>query len=731
MKGKCRTFLRIPKFVVSLVVCSFLVINLYAQQTKSIAGKIYTQEQGKWFTEYAGKRFEINSRVITVKFKAGITAASKRGFYSRESFTEVRSNALGYIDLQVPEGTNPLDYIQKLQRENLIESAEVNTIGEYVATANDPNFANQWHLVGTSVAGAAQSAWDLTTGSKNIIIGVLDSGTDIGHEDLIGNIWINTAEDIDGDQSIVSANPDHLDNDDKNLVDDGGNGFVDDLCGWDFFNNNNNVRGPFFHGTHVAGIIGAMTNNGAGVSGVAGGFNGTKGCQIMALGVGDSAPDGSILDDAIIYAADNRAHIITLSLTVAPSTAIDAAIDYAYNQKGVFIDCAAGNSGGAVSYPATNTNVVAVSSTDMADVISAFSNRGPEIELAAPGEQIWSTQLNNTYGQSQGTSFSAPQVAGVAGLLLSCDPSLTNNQVRSILHSNSVDLGAPGKDDLYGFGRIDALAALQAIGCGQVTSKERFEYAAKIICGIQKDPKSMRLARGFYATAINIHNPNDFEVKFFKKLSLTYPPEGQKPGRIIPISEDTLKPDEALEVDCDDIQKRLFPNGFPTPYIKGFIVVQTPAKLDVTAVYTTATLTKNGRVKDHSSIDVEQILGKKINGDKPDLVVRDIDLNSLKVDCPGGGGTCVTTVTFTIANVGSGDAGAFNVRVVLDPVQSVVVNVAVSGLNAGETKIMTITSPPGGNCFDPDCTTCIKVDSGNAVDESDETNNDRCETTIG
>jgi hypothetical protein len=113
-----------------------------------------------------------------------------------------------------------------------------------------------------------------------------------------------------------------------------------------------------------------------------------------------------------------------------------------------------------------------------------------------------------------------------------------------------------------------------------------YKYAAKIVCGIQEDPNDMRIARGFYATAINIHNPNDEPVAFLKSLSLTYPPPKQRPGKVIPIAEDKLGADQALEVDCIDIRQRLFPNGFPRPYIKGFVTLVSPMSLDVTAVYT-------------------------------------------------------------------------------------------------------------------------------------------------
>jgi serine protease len=443
--------------------------ELAAQETMEVAGRVYRQQDNKWFVEAQGKRYELNPRVVTVKFKRRVEAAAQRDLFAEEKLSPLRSNRLGYIDLEVPEGANVLEYVKRLAAKPNVESAEVNTLGVYwpVMTPNDPRFPDQWHLPKTNVApNPSASAWDLTTGSPGIIVAVLDSGTDIGHEDLIGNIWVNPKEDIDGDRSIVPANADHLDNDDKNGADNDSNGFVDDLCGWDFFNNNNNVRGPFFHGTHVAGIVGAMTNNAIGVAGVAGGFGSKKGTTIMPLGVGDSFPDGSILDDAIIYAADNGARIITLSLSVAPSAAIDAALAYAYNNKGVFIDNAAGNTGGgSVGYPATDPHVVAVSSVDMTDTISGFSAQGPKVELSAPGEEIWSTQLNDTYNHSQGTSFASPQVAGLAALLLACDSSLTNERLRQVMQTTAVDLGSPGRDDLYGFGRIDALAALQAVRC--------------------------------------------------------------------------------------------------------------------------------------------------------------------------------------------------------------------------------------------------------------------------
>lgn len=118
-----------------------------------------------------------------------------------------------------------------------------------------------------------------------------------------------------------------------------------------------------------------------------------------------------------------------------------------------------------------------------------------------------------------------------------------------------------------------------------------------------------------------------------------------------------------------------------------------------------------------------------MDGECPDLVVSSID--AIAVACPGGGGTCVTTVTFTIANVGGSDAGSFEVRGVMDPASSVTVTQSVAGLSAGATMSVTLISPPGGNCFDSDCNVCITVDSGAVVSESNEANNETCELRIG
>jgi hypothetical protein len=166
--------------------------------------------------------------------------------------------------------------------------------------------------------------------------------------------------------------------------------------------------------------------------------------------------------------------------------------------------------------------------------------------------------------------------------------------------------------------------------------------------------------------------------------------------------------------------------------VDGFVVVQSQQPLDVIALYSTLALDADGAIGEHSSIDVERVEPRTQENDLPDLVVREIDLGTLKVDCPTGGGSCVTQVEFTVANLGAGNAGPFRVLSVFDPAQSVPVDLnAAGGLAAGAEQTFTATTPPGGNCFDPDCTICVSADHTASVPESDEGNNTLCATVPG
>ena len=273
----------------------------------------------------------------------------------------------------------------------------------------------------------------------------------------------------------------------------------------------------------------------------------------------------------------------------------------------------------------------------------------------------------------------------------------------------------------------------------------KYEYSAKLICGKQENPADLRLAHGLYATAINIHNPNDEKIYFFKKLALTYPPEEQKPGRVIPIAVDTLEYDEALAVDCLDIQKEAFHGEFPESYVKGFVVIQSPKSLDVTAVYTTASLDRRGRATEHSSIDVEQIrervreLPEKV--ELPDLIplapLPPPPFNEefggplpegipgalfCAINSPQGGPS--QSISVTVRNQGLATVGA-SMTVADFFLIGKQVQMETSSLEPGDEVTLNFEIPQG--CYNfGSCSFRLKVDAGNqqgVVPESNEDNN--------
>jgi len=422
------------------------------QRLVRIGELMYQEDSGLYFPVIPGR--------ITVRLANGVESwddlvtravdDAPRTFEILTSLEPLRANRLGILDLAVPEGADLAAWCELIHRTGLVRYAEVATYGEYLAVPNDPRYPEQWALRNAGQTGGtpgadidAAIAWNITAGDPSIVVAVLDSGTDIDHEDLALNVWHNDGEIPD------------------NGLDDDGNGYVDDWEGWDFEFDNNDPRSSFYHGTHVTGIVNAAGGNGIGIAGIAGGV-GSPGVEGMALGIGSSSPLTDALDDAIIYAADNGADVITISATLGETQAINDALDYAYNTRDVFIDCATGNNAAAVSYPATRSEVMAVAATDHNDQVAGFSNFGPQVEVAAPGVSVLSTRPGNLYATADGTSFAAPQVAGVAGLVRSRNPGLLASDVRQLIIDTAEDVGAPGFDNRSGHGRINAFEAVSA-----------------------------------------------------------------------------------------------------------------------------------------------------------------------------------------------------------------------------------------------------------------------------
>ncbi|HXR47191.1 MAG TPA: S8 family serine peptidase [Candidatus Limnocylindrales bacterium] len=352
-----------------------------------------------------------------------------------------------------------------LRADPMVEFAQREQAVHACFVPNDPYFSssNSWGQAYDDLYGVkainCPAAWDVSTGS-GIIVAVLDTGIDYTHLDITNNVWINPGE-IPG-----------------NGIDDDGNGFVDDVRGWDFIGHSasapqqdNDVFDRHGHGTHVAGTIAAQGNNGLGVIGVA------WGARVMAVKAMDDSGSGWdwVGANAIVYAANNGADVINASWGgQGTSPVLEDAVNYAASLGVVFV-AAAGNDNAdeANFFPANCSAAISVAALDPYNNKASFSNFGNRLDVAAPGVDILSLRATNTsmgtplaqdpgYTRADGTSMAAPHVSGVAALVLSQHPTWSSEEIRQVLRSTADDVGPVGRDDLTGYGRVNALRAVQA-----------------------------------------------------------------------------------------------------------------------------------------------------------------------------------------------------------------------------------------------------------------------------
>jgi YD repeat-containing protein len=449
--------------LISLVLCYSVVVSLFplipesrktivnaspiAVHDKKSTPRIakQTTQRPKWRDGELLVRFRQNASAIDVDALLLAQGAQRGGRLRGQS---------GIERLRLSPGWDPVAAAYDLRSNQLVEFAEPN----YLITAdevspNDPRFSEQWALRNMGANGghfgsdiSVEQAWRMTTGTRRTVIAVIDSGVDFSHPDLRNNQWNNLLEQA-------------------NNRDDDANGFADDLKGWDFVTNSNEIKDEQGHGTGVAGIIAARGHNAIGISGV------MWRASLVSLRVLDNTGTGDIAGavEAIDYAVTNGAQVINCSWgTTDASTALLEAINRAA-QRGVVIVASAGNGGHDVEitphYPASydSNNLMAVASTNSGDLLTSFSNWGAaHITIAAPGTDILTTKTGGDYQTISGTSASAPFVTGIVGLIKTLRPWLNEARTREIILRGTRQV-APLSDKVVSRGVVNAAGALEAL----------------------------------------------------------------------------------------------------------------------------------------------------------------------------------------------------------------------------------------------------------------------------
>ena len=387
-----------------------------------------------WSKFFAGRNVTMISRLLSTNRSAG--------------------NSVSLALLKLQDGLDVFAAMKMLQRApgilwsapNFVYNGDPRDI-----VPNDTRYADQYHhpLMKNNLA------WDITQGSANVIVAVTDDGCELTHSDLSPNIWVNPGE-IAGDG-----------------IDNDGNGFIDDVNGWDFsFNNNNpnpNTTGDS-HGTHVCGISAARINNNNGVAGVAGL---STIMPIQFYGTGGAAWTAAMNAQSFAYAVDNGAKVINTSYNIdgfANDPVFTSGVQYVLDGGALHFN-SAGNNNQLNPARQAVTQTILVASTDAGDVRSSFSNYGIGVDISAPGSSILSSVVGNTYDYYSGTSMATPNATGAAALLWSAHPTWTNYQIAAQLLATADDISAqnPTMNGYLGSGRVNTYAAITAnIGAPKV-----------------------------------------------------------------------------------------------------------------------------------------------------------------------------------------------------------------------------------------------------------------------
>ncbi|MGS2778921.1 S8 family serine peptidase [Robertmurraya sp. GLU-23] len=404
MQKVCRIIITPSLFTFLIFLC--LGVTSYKVNAEEVNLEKYNYiKENKNETKSLLNEPDVHNRQLIIKLKSGDVIKAYEGL--TQQATTNRLAAKGYILVHVSPNENFEKKIEELIKNPNVEYVVPNYLVEQKETPNDPLFSQQWYLSSTNIA----SSWSVIKGTQQVKVAVIDSGVDPNHPDLANQL----------------------------------------MTGYNFASKNTNFTDTFGHGTNVAGIIAAQTNNEVGISGI------NPRVKIIPIKVSDGGEIQLInVINGIYYAIDSGANVINMSYgsTQGNEAEYDALLT-AYS-KGITLVASSGNEGGSVSYPAAYPFVISVGSVNVQGNKSSFSNYGSALDIVAPGEGILTTTINQTYKSPSGTSFSAPIVSGAASLLLNEKPGISPNQIQWLLEKST----GGNWNQSTGFGRFDMYKAL-------------------------------------------------------------------------------------------------------------------------------------------------------------------------------------------------------------------------------------------------------------------------------